>query len=158
MIQNLRKFLKDVADAIRAKEGSTELINPQDFVDRINALQTGGSSDTVKWPEGYYAVEFFMPGLGDGTYVYTLITITEDLAEDFTWEEALSNFYIGYNYNVGHIFGEITINDGNVFVNGSPVYHDLDEGSWNPTFSNPVKSTDIVRNKGYFFNDGSFGG
>ena len=43
MIQNLRKFLKDIADAIREKEGSTDAINPQDFPDRIKGL--GGVSD-----------------------------------------------------------------------------------------------------------------
>lgn len=43
MIQNLRKFLKDIADAIREKEGSTDAINPQDFVGRIKDL--GGVSD-----------------------------------------------------------------------------------------------------------------
>lgn len=156
MIQNLRKFLKDIADAIRAKEGSYSLINPQDFVDRINALQIGGN--TAKWPAGYYAVEFFAPGLGDGTYVYILITITEDLAEDFTWEEALANCYIGCNYNINHIFGNITINDGNVFINEHQVYHDLDGESWIPSFSNPVKSTDIIKNTTYFFDNGSLGG
>ena len=31
-----------VAGAIRRKEGSTEKINPQDFVQRIDNLQVGG--------------------------------------------------------------------------------------------------------------------
>ena len=39
---NLTDFLTDVADAIREKEGSTDLINPQDFSDRIRAIETGG--------------------------------------------------------------------------------------------------------------------
>ena len=34
-----------VAGAIRAKEGSTEKINPQDFVQRIDNLQVGGGTD-----------------------------------------------------------------------------------------------------------------
>ena len=38
----INSLCEAVADAIRSKEGSTELINPQDFVDRINALQIGG--------------------------------------------------------------------------------------------------------------------
>lgn len=33
-----------VAGAIREKEGSTEKINPQDFVDRIKGLEVGGAS------------------------------------------------------------------------------------------------------------------
>lgn len=31
-----------IADAIKEKEGSTEKINPQDFVQRIDNLQVGG--------------------------------------------------------------------------------------------------------------------
>lgn len=34
-----------VAGVIRAKEGSTEKINPQDFVQRIENLQVGGGTD-----------------------------------------------------------------------------------------------------------------
>lgn len=35
-----------VAGAIREKEGSTEKINPQDFVQRIENLQVGGTSES----------------------------------------------------------------------------------------------------------------
>ena len=38
---NLQDFLTDVADAIRAKKGSTALINPQDFSAEIAALSGG---------------------------------------------------------------------------------------------------------------------
>lgn len=34
-----------IAGAIKAKEGSSALINPQDFVDRINALSIGGGGE-----------------------------------------------------------------------------------------------------------------
>ena len=40
---NLTDFLTDVANAIREKEGSSEVINPQAFSTRILALQAGGS-------------------------------------------------------------------------------------------------------------------
>ena len=33
-----------IADAIKEKDGSTALINPQDFVDRIKGLEVGGAS------------------------------------------------------------------------------------------------------------------
>lgn len=36
-----------VAEAIREKEGSTALINPQDFVDRIKGLEVGGGIPDV---------------------------------------------------------------------------------------------------------------
>jgi hypothetical protein len=41
----LKKYVTAIADAIRAKEGSTEKINPQDFVQRIENLQVGGGTD-----------------------------------------------------------------------------------------------------------------
>lgn len=38
-----------VAGAIRAKEGSIEKINPQDFPQRIENLQVGGGTSEDKW-------------------------------------------------------------------------------------------------------------
>ena len=38
---NLKDFLTDVADAIRLKKGSTDLINPQDFSSEIASLSGG---------------------------------------------------------------------------------------------------------------------
>lgn len=38
---NLKDFLSDVADAIREKKGSTDLINPQDFSSEIASIQSG---------------------------------------------------------------------------------------------------------------------
>jgi hypothetical protein len=38
---NLKDFLTDVADAIREKKGSTDLINPQDFSSEIASIQSG---------------------------------------------------------------------------------------------------------------------
>lgn len=42
MIQNLRKFLKDIADAIREKTGKSELIKPVDFAEEIRGITAGG--------------------------------------------------------------------------------------------------------------------
>jgi hypothetical protein len=39
---NLKDFLTDVADAIREKKGTEDLINPQDFSDEIKNLPSGG--------------------------------------------------------------------------------------------------------------------
>ena len=50
-----------VAGAIRAKEGSSALINPQDFVDRIKGLEVGGGS---KWR--YFKRTGRLPGAGGG--------------------------------------------------------------------------------------------
>ena len=43
---NLKDFLTDVANAIREKKGTTDLINPQDFSAEIASIQSGGGS---KW-------------------------------------------------------------------------------------------------------------
>ena len=40
----LKKYVTDIGNAIRKKEGSTELINPQDFAQRIDNLQVGGGT------------------------------------------------------------------------------------------------------------------
>ena len=39
---NLTDFLTDVANAIRSKKGTTDLINPQDFSAEIASIETGG--------------------------------------------------------------------------------------------------------------------
>lgn len=41
---NLTDFLVDVADAIREKKGTTELINPQDFASEIASIESGGGN------------------------------------------------------------------------------------------------------------------
>lgn len=38
---NLKDLLTDVADAIREKKGTTELINPQDFGEEIRGIESG---------------------------------------------------------------------------------------------------------------------
>lgn len=40
----LTDFLTGIADAIRAKDGTSDVINAQDFAGRILAIPTGGSS------------------------------------------------------------------------------------------------------------------
>ena len=45
---NLKDFLTDVADAIREKKGTTDLINPQSFSDEIRAFEIGGGGGSVK--------------------------------------------------------------------------------------------------------------
>lgn len=44
---NLKDFLTDVADAIREKKGTTDLINPQDFSSEIASIQSGSKYDAV---------------------------------------------------------------------------------------------------------------
>lgn len=44
---NLTDFLTDVADAIREKKGTTDLINPQDFSSEIKSIQSSSSPKKV---------------------------------------------------------------------------------------------------------------
>lgn len=48
---NLKDFLTDVADAIREKKGTEDLINPQDFSDEIKNLPSGSSPFAVDFGE-----------------------------------------------------------------------------------------------------------
>lgn len=42
---NIKDFCTDIADAIRRKEGSSDLISPMDFAQRIDNLQVGGGTN-----------------------------------------------------------------------------------------------------------------
>ena len=42
-IESTRDLCLSVADAIREKKGSSELINPQDFAKEIASIEGGGS-------------------------------------------------------------------------------------------------------------------
>ena len=135
------------------------MINPQDFPERIKALEVGGNGEvgnSVRWRQGYYAIEFYAAGFGDGTYKFALLHFPEDVAGDITWEEAINN-YLYYDYNNSHVFSEITFNGGDVFVDGYQIYNDMEGGSWSPSYSNPVKSADIIDNRQYYFNEGGLG-
>lgn len=61
---NLKDFVTDIADAIREKKGTTDLINPQDFSNEIRSLETGGEvikvdslPDTNVENDKFYIVE-----------------------------------------------------------------------------------------------------
>ena len=80
MIQNLRKFLKDIADAIREKTGKSELIKPVDFATEIKGITAGGGQGGGdEWqyydvrnntlPDGQWAVMM--------TMIPTLVAIKE---------------------------------------------------------------------------------
>ena len=59
----LKKYVTSIAEAIRAKEGSTALINPQDFVERIKSLEVGGASGSKM---RYFKVVSPLPSAGGG--------------------------------------------------------------------------------------------
>ena len=54
---NLTDFLTDVANAIRAKKGSTDLINPQNFSAEIASISGGGGLEIVEMAETTATIE-----------------------------------------------------------------------------------------------------
>lgn len=59
----VNSLCEGVAGAIREKEGSSDLINPQDFVDRIKGLEVGGASGSKM---RYFKVVRPLPSAGGG--------------------------------------------------------------------------------------------
>ena len=49
MANNLKDHLKEVADAIRAKKGTNDLINPQDFATEIEGITSGGGESSWRY-------------------------------------------------------------------------------------------------------------
>lgn len=94
---NLTDFLTDVANAIREKDGTTGTINPQNFSDKIKAIQTGvDTSDgniepttVLKGYKGYAkgvavngAIETYDGTVEDVNVVYTdCLTFTGESSE-----------------------------------------------------------------------------
>ena len=46
---NLTDFLTDIANTIREKKGTSDLINPQDFSSEIASIKTGSGTDRLQW-------------------------------------------------------------------------------------------------------------
>lgn len=76
----LKKYVTDIANAIREKEGSTELINPQDFVAHINALSIGGGGEEY----GVYLKILEVPAKIDGGKGSTLNVDSPEVVEFFS--------------------------------------------------------------------------
>lgn len=81
---NLTDFLTDVADAIREKKGTTDLINPQDFSDEIRGIESGGGG----MPTYMFGSKMEDDG-GRGSMAVTEIAITntKEISDD-----AFANF------------------------------------------------------------------
>lgn len=81
-----------VAEAIREKEGSTALINPQDFVDRINALSIGGGGGEEY---GVYLkileVDAKIDGGKDSTLNVDSPEVVEFFSDAFEWGKVVNN-------------------------------------------------------------------
>ena len=108
---NLTDLLTDVADAIRAKKSTTDLINPQDFSSEIASISTGR-------PENSYEVTFVDV---DGTILKTEYVIKGDSAtppNNPTREHCTFIKWIGSYTNVEHnciIGASYRSSDGNEY-------------------------------------------
>jgi hypothetical protein len=89
-VDKLKNYVTAIADAIRTKEGSTENINPQDFVDRINALSIGGGGEEY----GVYLKILEVPAKIDGGVDSTLNVdspeVVEFFSDAFGWTKEIS--------------------------------------------------------------------
>ena len=83
---NLTDFLTDIADAIRAKKGTTATINPQDFSSEIASISTGGDTPTPDTPTPD------MPIIGDGkTYLYIKIAAPGRMEVPLYFSQTIAN-------------------------------------------------------------------
>ena len=84
---NLTDFLTGVANAIRAKKGTTDLINPQDFESEIASIETGGGGTSAVLGElnvssnGIYEAGSKMTLVPGGLYRFKEQLPVETLAE-----------------------------------------------------------------------------
>ena len=80
---NLTDFLTDIADAIRAKKGTTGKINPQNFSSEIASID-GGGTPTPPTPD--------MPVIGDGkTYLYIKIAAEGRMTVPLYFSQTVAN-------------------------------------------------------------------
>ena len=95
---NLQYFLTDIADAIREKKGTTDLINAQSFADEIKNLpQSGGGT------EGGIQYEYIVIEKPYNEVTF-LIILTADILKDTYYDKVIlpAGIYIA-TYGVPHI-------------------------------------------------------
>lgn len=121
---NLKDFLIDVADAIRLKKGSTELINPQDFSSEIASLSGSGGLEIVDMTETTATIE------PNKVYVWGMVE-SLDITLGASTDE--SDFF-AFRFRCSKpIMTSVTVNgaiwaeDTELDAQGKPV---LDLGSW----------------------------
>lgn len=107
---NLKDFLTDVANSIRIAEGSTELINPQDFSTRISALSSSGGSSKIKILNKLEGAMFGGPSFStiklQMLHKYEVEGNVSNVAiirKDFYYDSISENFTYSYQYAGGTI-------------------------------------------------------
>lgn len=110
---NLTDLLQDVADAIREKKGTSELINPQDFAKEIASIEGGGSGGgesggstwryfdaTSMGSSSVYALDAALLAKGEssetnGVVIATALALTANNAQNIkvyaiAWDESVT--------------------------------------------------------------------
>ena len=83
-MKEFENFLKDIADAIREKKGTTDLIAPANFAEEIKGLNAG---------DGEFTPEYY---LFDGAKAYNAISELLGITDGLQINAKCREFYIGY--------------------------------------------------------------
>ena len=120
---NLKDFLTDVADAIREKKGTTDLINPQDFSAEIASIQSGEGAVSSAFPKAVNFRDY------DGTILHSytkdeflalselppLPTREGLICQEWNWDFADAVEYVT-EYGVLEVGANYITNDGKTRV------------------------------------------
>ena len=131
-----------IADAIKEKEGSTALINPQDFVDRIKGLEVGGARGS-KWR--YFKKLHNLPSAGGGDE-----SIYSAMSQIARYEVA------EYNDNDALERVEVSIETGSMrqfYNNWSPIAFGIDPNTKVTTWAEIPEITTLGETLAEYFED-----
>lgn len=112
---------------------------------QINTNVAGGSTSA---PE-YIGFRLFSGGMGDGfEYEFSVWNQTG------TWQDAVNESRYTFVYRFIEQDGNVYVNHGD---NSYIIYKTMEEGSWNSSYSDPVKVTDKLESTTYFIDTDSQG-
>lgn len=95
-VVQIRPFLKGIADAIRTKKGTTDIINAQDFATEIASIETGGGLKGYNITiTGSYTSFYLKILYGDGTNNSDSVQVTTDGG---TFENVVAMEISGYSH------------------------------------------------------------
>lgn len=69
-----KDLMAAICDAVREKEGSTDLITHQELPERISGI--GGEENLLKT-----SIHNFIPGIFDSSFLTTEVTVVKEVAE-----------------------------------------------------------------------------
>ena len=140
--KTVSSLCEGIADAIREKEGSTALINPQDFADRIKGLEVGGASCS-KWR--YFKKLHNLPSAGGGD-----VSIYSAMSQIARYEVA------EYNDNDELERVEVSIETGSMrqfYNNWSPIAFGIDPNTKVTTWAEIPEITTLGETLAAHFED-----